>query len=294
MSEKKSSTGRNGSEQQKPSAGRAGRDLPAAIVSGVILAGAVIATVGWWHWGFVFLLAAVLCAATVELHRAMNRIGMTSAVVPICIGVVVMVIGAYAASIRTVPIPPNTFLIAALGLTTGLAMLWRLPRGARGFVGDVAASLLTVAYVPLLGSFIPLMMGDDQGPRRIITWMLCIVGSDTGGYAVGVLLGRHPMAPRISPKKSWEGFIGSVVTAALVGIGLTVWLLHGHWWIGLVLGVLLAVFGTAGDLVESMVKRDVGLKDMSNFIPGHGGVMDRLDSLLFSAPVGWLVMTLCL
>ena len=102
------------------------------------------------------------------------------------------------------------------------------------------------------------------------------------------------MAPRISPKKSWEGFIGSVVTAALVGIGLTVWLLHGHWWIGLVLGVLLAVFGTAGDLVESMVKRDVGLKDMSNFIPGHGGVMDRLDSLLFSAPVGWLVMTLCL
>ena len=124
--------------------------------------------------------------------------------------------------------------------------------------------------------------------------MLCIVGSDTGGYAVGVLLGRHPMAPRISPKKSWEGFVGSVVTAALVGIGLTVWLLHGHWWIGLVLGVLLAVFGTAGDLVESMVKRDVGLKDMSNFIPGHGGVMDRLDSLLFSAPVGWLVMTLCL
>ena len=143
MSEKKSSTGRSGSEQQKPSAGRAGRDLPAAIASGVILAGAVIATVGWWHWGFVFLLAAVLCAATVELHRAMNRIDMTSAVVPICIGVVVMVIGAYAASIRTVPIPPNTFLIAALGLTTGLAMLWRLPRGARGFVGDVAASLLT-------------------------------------------------------------------------------------------------------------------------------------------------------
>lgn len=277
-----------------PRSSRAGRNLPAAIITGVILAGAVVGTVGWWHWGFVLLMAAALSAGAVELHRAMRRIGMVSAVVPICVGTAAMVIGAYAARTTDLGIASNTLLIAALGLTTAISMLWRLPRGHEGFVQDAAASLLTIAYLPLLGCFVPLMMADDQGPKRIITWLLCIIGSDTGGYAVGVLLGRHPMAPHISPKKSWEGMAGSVVTAMLVATGCVVWLLHAPVWIGPILGLTMAVFGTTGDLIESLIKRDVGIKDMSNFLPGHGGVMDRLDSLLFSAPAAWLVLSLCL
>ncbi|MGK2309226.1 phosphatidate cytidylyltransferase [Cutibacterium sp. V947] len=273
---------------------RAGRDLPAAITTGVVLCGAVIGTVGWWHWGFVLLMALALVAGAIELHRAMVRLGMDSAIVPICVGTVVMVIGAYAASTMDLRILPNTFLVAALGATTVAAMAWRLPRGSDGFVKDVAASLLTIAYLPLLGCFVPLMMGDDGGSRRIATWILSVVASDTGGYAVGVLFGKHKMAPRISPRKSWEGFAGSVSMAALVGWACLSGLLDAPVWAGLLLGVILAFTGTAGDLVESMIKRDAGIKDMSNFLPGHGGVMDRLDSVLFSAPFAWLVMSLVL
>lgn len=272
---------------------RAGRNLPAAITTGVVLGSVVVGTVLWWHWGFVLLMALALGAGAVELHRAMARLGMHSAVVPICAGTAVMVIGAFAASTMDLPLQPNTFLVVALGMTAALSMLWRLPGGSTGFVRDAAASLLTIGYLPLLGCFVPLMMGDEQGGRRIITWLACVVASDTGGYAVGVLFGRHPMAPRISPKKSWEGMAGSVVTAAAVGAWVVSWLLGLPTWNGVVLGVVLACFGTAGDLIESMIKRDAGIKDMSNFLPGHGGVMDRLDSLLFSAPAAWLVLSLC-
>ena len=273
---------------------RAGRDLPAAITTGVVLCGAVIGTVGWWHWGFVLLMTLALMAGAIELHRAMVRLGMDSAVVPICVGTAVMVIGAYAASTLKLHILPNTFLVVTLGATTVAAMAWRLPRGSHGFVKDAAASLFTIAYLPLLGCFVPLMMGDDGGSRRIATWILSVVASDTGGYAVGVLCGKHKLAPRISPKKSWEGFAGSGITAAVVGWACLGGLLSAPWWAGIVLGVVLALTGTAGDLVESMIKRDAGIKDMSNFLPGHGGVMDRLDSVLFSAPFAWLVMSLVL
>ena len=200
----------------------------------------------------------------------------------------------YAASTLKLHILPNTFLVVTLGATTVAAMAWRLPRGSHGFVKDAAASLFTIAYLPLLGCFVPLMMGDDGGSRRIATWILSVVASDTGGYAVGVLCGKHKLAPRISPKKSWEGFAGSVITAAFVGWACLGGLLSAPWWAGIVLGVVLALTGTAGDLVESMIKRDAGIKDMSNFLPGHGGVMDRLDSVLFSAPFAWLVMSLVL
>lgn len=285
------------SPDSTPPAGRtprAGRDLPAAITTGVVLVAIVIGTVFWWHWGFVIFIAIMLSLGAVELHRAMTRLGMRSAVAVIIVGTVTMVLGSFAASSYDLGIGANTFLIATVGLTAVASLMWRLPGGSKGFVGDAAASLFTIAYLPLMGCFIPLMMADDQGPRRIISWMLCIIASDTGGYAVGVLIGRHPMAPRISPKKSWEGMAGSIVFAMAVGAGCAVWLLGAPAWVGLVLGGVLSVVGTCGDLVESMIKRDVGIKDMSNFLPGHGGVMDRLDSMLLSAPFAWAVLTACL
>lgn len=273
---------------------RAGRDLPAAIITGVVLIVVVVGTVGWWHWGFVIFVALALAAGAVELHRAMARIGMHSALVPLIAGTAINVLGVYAVARLDLAFDASTFLIACLGLTTVGCLLWRLPGGSEGFVRDAAASLFTIAYLPLMGCFIPLMMADSLGSRRIISWLLCVIASDTGGYAIGVIFGRHPMAPRISPRKSWEGTAGSVGTAMLVGAGCAVWLLGAPFWEGIVLGAVLSVAGTCGDLVESMIKRDVGIKDMSNFLPGHGGVMDRLDSMLLSAPFAWVVMSLCL
>jgi phosphatidate cytidylyltransferase len=119
-----------------------------------------------------------------------------------------------------------------------------------------------------------------------------VVMSDTGGYVAGVLFGKHPMAPKISPKKSWEGVAGSLLFATVAGICMAILVLHVPFWVGIILSVGLVAVGSCGDLIESMIKRDLGIKDMSSFLPGHGGVMDRLDSLLVAAPVAWLTMYL--
>ena len=185
-----------------------------------------------------------------------------------------------------------TVLVAVLAITVLVALLWRLPGGPEGFVNDVSGSLFTIAYLPLLGTAVPLMLGGELGRERVIVFIACVVFSDTGGYIVGVLFGKHPMAPTISPKKTWEGMIGSVVAGMVAGVIGAVWLLDVDWWVGILLGIGLVSFGTAGDLVESMIKRDVGIKDMSSFLPGHGGVMDRLDSLLVAAPVAWFILYL--
>jgi phosphatidate cytidylyltransferase len=133
---------------------------------------------------------------------------------------------------------------------------------------------------------------EHDGPERVVTFFLVVVASDVGGYIAGILFGKHPMAPTISPKKTWEGFAGSTLACIGAGIGSVVWLLEGHWWVGAIVGVVAVLTATVGDLAESMIKRDLGIKDMSNLLPGHGGVMDRLDSLLATAPAVWLLLHL--
>lgn len=272
---------------------RAGRNLPAAIGVGVGLIAVVVGTLGWWHWGFTLLVAVALSLGAVEIHHALERIGMESAPIPIVVGTVAIQIGSYYASQHPERgINAITVLVAMLSLTVLAALMWRLPKGPEGFVRDSAASLFTIAYLPMLGTAVPLMLGGDMGRERVVVFIACVVASDTGGYVAGVLFGKHKMAPVISPKKTWEGFAGSIVFGIVAGIVGMLWLLHAPWWVGLLLGVFMVVFGTAGDLVESMIKRDVGIKDMSSFLPGHGGVMDRLDSLLVAAPVAWLILYL--
>ena len=276
-----------------PRPSRAGRNLPAAIAVGVGLFGAVVATLAWWNWGFVLLVAVALSLGVVELHQAMQRVGARSEVVPIVLGTLATVLGSYWVGQRPADhLPANTLIIGLLALTTLACLMLRLQGGSDGFIRDTSASLLTIAYIPLLGSTVALMLAGDLGRERIITFLTCVIASDTGGYIAGVLFGRHPMAPRVSPKKTWEGFAGSVLLAVLVGAVLADWLLQAHWLVGALMGLLLVGFGTAGDLVESNIKRDVGIKDMSSFLPGHGGVMDRLDSLLVAAPVAWFAMFL--
>ena len=272
--------------------GRAGRNLPAAIAVGVGAGGYVVATLLFWRFGFVLLVAAALALASVELSRALARIGMRVALVPIVVGSVGIAIGSYLAG-RQVPTVFSTtsVLLAALALTVIASLIWRMPGGAEGYARDTAGSMLIIGYVPLLGSFAALMLAaPTDGVARVVTFLLVVAMNDTGGYVAGVLFGRHPMAPRISPKKSWEGLAGSVVFGTVAAVAMTVLGLHAPFWVGLVFGVCIVGVATCGDLIESLLKRDLGIKDMSSFLPGHGGVMDRLDSMLISAPVAWLIM----
>jgi phosphatidate cytidylyltransferase len=273
--------------------GRAGRNLPAAIGIGVGLGAYVVLSLIYLPPAFVVLVAVALVLASVELHEALKKHGMTSAIVPIAIGSVAISFGSYFAG-RQEPVIFSTtsVLLASLALTVLASLIWRMPKGVAGYVRDIAASLLIIAYVPLLGSFAALMLAEGQGTLRVVTFMLIVVMSDTGGYVAGVLFGKHPMAPKISPKKSWEGVAGSLLFATVAGICMAVLVLHVPFWVGIILSVGLVAVGSCGDLIESMIKRDLGIKDMSSFLPGHGGVMDRLDSLLVAAPVAWLTMYL--
>jgi phosphatidate cytidylyltransferase len=280
------------SEPPKKDYGRAGRNLPAAIGSAVVLLAAVALSLMFVKTAFMLIVVAAVVAAVWELHRGLMAKDMDVPEQPLMIGGTLMVLAAYFFGADA--------LVTATAVSALVIMLWVLRRGVDGYVRTSAASVLTLFYLPFLGSFVALMLGEgggwtsgglsDDGVRGIIVWVLLTIMSDIGGYVAGVLFGRHPMAPVISPKKSWEGFAGSVVFTVATGVGLVVWLLDGSWWIGVALGVVACVMAVLGDLVESVIKRDLGIKDMSQIIPGHGGLMDRLDSLLATVAPVWLIL----
>jgi phosphatidate cytidylyltransferase len=271
--------------------GRAGRDLKAAFASAIVLLGAIAVSLFFWKTAFMFIVAAAVCVAVWELRKGFLAKGIDLPEQPLMLGGVVMVVVAYFSGAPA--------LASATAVTALATMLWLLRRGIDGYVMNATASVFTIVYVPFLGSFVALMLAegghtgaglDDDGVAGIITFIVVTIASDIGGYVAGVLFGKHPMAPVISPKKSWEGFAGSVVFCLAAGVALVVWLLDGDWWVGLALGAIAVVMATLGDLCESVIKRDLGIKDMSQVIPGHGGLMDRLDSLLATIAPIWLLL----
>jgi phosphatidate cytidylyltransferase len=157
---------------------------------------------------------------------------------------------------------------------------------------DLTASVLIAVYVPFLLAFGVLLVEPDDGVWRVLSALIAVVLSDTGGYAAGVFFGKRPMAPTISPKKSWEGFAGSLLAAAIGSALVFFFALHAPFYWGLVYGTAIAAAAVTGDLAESMLKRDIGIKDMSRLLPGHGGLMDRLDSILFAVPTAYLLLSL--
>ena len=261
---------------------RAGRNLPAAVASAVVLLAAIAASLFFWKPGFLILVTIVVLVAVWELGHAFATRDVHLVREPLMVGGVVMVAVAYVFGTGA--------LVTATAVTVLAAMLLRLRGGIDGYVRDITATAFTAFYVPFLGGFVALLLAAEQGELAIVTFILVTIASDIGGYAVGVLAGKHPMAPVISPKKSWEGFAGSTAFCVLAGWATVTYLLDGRWWVGVLLGLVGVVAATLGDLCESVIKRDLGIKDMSQIIPGHGGLMDRLDSLLANAAPVWLVL----
>jgi phosphatidate cytidylyltransferase len=266
----------------KKSPGRAGRNLPAAIGSGVGLGVAIIVSLVFWKPAFMLIVAAAVVVAIWEMHQGLKARDIDIPQEPLMLGGVVMVVVAYLFG--------TPALVTATAVTSLVTMLWLLRRGVAGYVQNATAAVFTIIYVPFLGAFVALLLSEDLGVKAIITFIVVTTASDIGGYAAGVLFGKHPMAPVISPKKSWEGFAGSALSCVIAGYLLVVHLLDGDWWVGIVLGLIAVVMATLGDLCESVMKRDLGIKDMSQVIPGHGGLMDRLDSLLATIAPIWLLL----
>ncbi|HEX6337809.1 MAG TPA: phosphatidate cytidylyltransferase [Jiangellaceae bacterium] len=273
---------RAGSTPGRRSPGRAGRDLRAATLVGIVLAILVIGSMVVWKPAFVALASAAIVVAVWELSRALGETGVRVPVVPVLLGSVLMIVAGYVGG-------PES-LAVGLGLTAVAVVVWRLGEPGAGYLKDTTAGLFVAVYVPFLAGFATVLLRPEDGHWRVLSLLAVVVASDTGGYLAGSLMGRHRMAPTVSPKKSWEGFAGSVVLGTLVGVAAVVFLLDGRWWAGVVFGVAGVIAATLGDLGESMIKRDLGIKDMSDLLPGHGGLMDRLDSVLTTAPVAWIVL----
>jgi phosphatidate cytidylyltransferase len=269
-----------------PAASRAGRNLPAAIASGVGLAIVVILSLAFVKSLFVVVVIAAMLVAVSEVISAFAKNGVRVARTP-----------AYGATL-VVPVVAFVWgpvaLIAATGAAILAALVWRIRRGYEGYVRDVTASVFTIAYLPFMAGFLGMSLAAEDGAWRMVVFILLTVSNDIGGYAAGVLFGKHPIAPQISPKKSWEGFAGSVLLQSVVGALCWVLVFDAPWWQGVVTGLVMTVTATAGDFAESAIKRDLGVKDMGTFLPGHGGMMDRFDSLIPNAFTSWALFTLFL
>ncbi|WP_261799047.1 phosphatidate cytidylyltransferase [Actinomyces ruminicola] len=284
-----------------PATGRAGRNLPAAVGVAVVLIGAVLASLVFNKAVFVGVVVLAVCGALWELAGAFARKGIRLPLAPLWMGTLGVAVCAWKAGAEVA--------LGAYIATAGACVVWCFLDQAEAESGtvleeaghdvlrteahdavrrsrsvDASASVFAATYLPFLAGFAVLLAAQPHGVGKVLMLIALPAANDTGGWLAGINFGKHPMAPRVSPKKSWEGFAGSMVAA--VGAGVTcMWALDGPPAAGAVLGATVVVVSTLGDLGESLLKRDLGLKDMGTLLPGHGGLMDRLDSILVAAPV---------
>jgi phosphatidate cytidylyltransferase len=266
-----------------------GRNLPAALISGGLLAFAALALLAIGKAPFVALAIAIILLGQGEFYAVLKARGAQPATALGLIAGAVIMAGAY-----------NRGEAAALFgvfLAMALVLPWYMaapPKVRKGTVMNVGATLLGVIYVPFLASFalVILRIPDDAGRNLLLTVLGLTVLYDVCAYAIGSLWGNRPLAPTISPKKSWEGAVGATFVLLLVALAIvpSVEPFTAARAVGLAL--VIAVAAPLGDLVESALKRDLGLKDMGSLLPGHGGVLDRVDSILFAVPAAWYFIRL--
>ncbi|MBV1848619.1 phosphatidate cytidylyltransferase [Catellatospora sp. NEAU-YM18] len=270
-------------EEPKRDYGRAGRNVPVSIAVAVGLLVVILAPLFFAKPLFLAILVAAAGLGVWEMTRALATSGAKPPLVPLIAGGTAMICLAWFSGVEALSI--------GLLVTVLATMVWRMGDGPAGYQRDIGAAALIIVYVPFLLAFAAPLTTPADGKWRILATLAAVVLSDTGGFVAGVLFGKHPMAPTISPKKSWEGFAGSIVATA-GGSAAILWALLdlAPWW-GALFGVLVSIAAVLGDLAESLLKRDLGIKDMSNILPGHGGIMDRLDSIVFAVPTAYLLLS---
>lgn len=272
------------SEQADTGYGRAGRNLPVATVVGVALFSIFAASIWFKPVVFALLVAFVMMLAVVELARAISTDLPAPLRKVLLLCAPSLVLSAYFGGPQ--------WLLGAFVISIGFVLVARLFSGQEDYVSHASKTIFIISYAPLLASFAVLLAAQEDGAKKVFALVLLTIGADIGGYFIGIFFGKHPLAPKISPKKSWEGLIGAIVLEIAIGIAIWHLLFEQSWWKGAIVGAVLAVTATFGDLIESIIKRDIGIKDMSQLIPGHGGIMDRLDSLVLNAVVAWLLFGL--
>ncbi|MBZ4321572.1 phosphatidate cytidylyltransferase [Streptomyces huiliensis] len=268
--------------EDRTASGRAGRNLYQAVTVGVLLGAVVCTALATTPLVFAVLIGIALTMAIVELARGLRRAGVHVAVFPLHLG--------SQATLWLCWRYGEPGLLRGLAAAVLLCLAWRVARGPADYVRDASASVLLLGYICLPACCAVLLEERRHGALLLVCVLACVSASDTAGYAVGALLGRHRMAPAISPGKSWEGFAGSLLTSTAVGALALGWVGRAPWPAGALFGLLIALAAVGGDLVESTVKRDLGIKDMSALLPGHGGLMDRLDSVLPAMVTAWIVL----
>ncbi|APT82410.1 CDP-diglyceride synthetase [Corynebacterium ammoniagenes DSM 20306] len=266
----------------------AGRNVPIAIGVGVGL-GALVIFAMWAGQLAWYILVAVAVAGA--MWEVLTRLREHSYHLPRTL----MIIGGQLMVWSSWPLETEGliafYVIAVLALMFGRLFHNGRHRPPINYLRDTAVGVFVLTWIPMFGSFAAMLSATSQGASSILVFMLCVVASDTGGYITGVMFGSHPMAPAVSPKKSWEGFAGSIIFGMVTGALSIHFLLEREAWAGVIMGLGLVVCATLGDLVESQFKRELGIKDMSNILPGHGGLMDRLDGMLPAAMVTWLAIS---
>lgn len=265
---------------------RAGRNLTAAITVGVVMVLVAISAVVVMPLLFAPLVALAAVIGALEVANALERANLRVPAIPLLVASVGIVVSAsvYGAD--------GLLVSTAIGIL--VLIVWRVVE-ATGLMAmrDTVASIFTLIWVPFMASFAVLLMAQDGGPYKVLLALGVPVANDVGGFMFGVLFGAHPMAPSISPKKSWEGFAGSLLFGVVLASLVCFFLIPGiPWFVGALIGVLMVVVATIGDLCESLLKRDLGVKDMGQLLPGHGGLMDRLDSMLLTAPTLFIVLSI--
>jgi phosphatidate cytidylyltransferase len=263
---------------------KAGRKLFPSIAVGLTLLGLVIASLAFERVLFLPLAIAAIIRGVWELGQALDRADIEISVPTISFCAVSIMTSAW--------IKDVTGLAVATAISIPFLLISGLPKGHHNFVKNATATVFATIYLPFLAGFLVVLAKPEDGLARVMTFVVVVGCNDTFGYIFGVLLGKHKLAPAISPKKTWEGLIGSLIFSILGGGLMLSLLFEKHWVVGAAIGLAAVFTATCGDLIESAIKRDLDLKDMGAILPGHGGMLDRLDSVLLSAPIIWAILTL--
>ena len=263
---------------------RAGRKLLPSIGVSVVLIVLVWTALATYRVIFAGIVALAMVLGVREMVGALKKADIELSFIALALASIGMAAAAWFGGVN------------GLAVATAIALPWLLaillPKGPENFIRSASAYALTLIYIPFLAGFLILLARPHNGLERVMTFVILIACNDTFAYLTGLALGKHTMAPRISPKKTWEGFIGSIVFTTIAGAIAFHLILDAQVWIGALAGLLVVISGTSGDLIESAIKRDLAIKDMGDLLPGHGGVLDRIDSILYAAPALWLALEL--